>query len=226
MSTFDSIVQSLKLDSQKVAKRYTPQVQPESGPNFIDIDGFIDVLYSLLESNNYILKEGDEPSPDKFFFTEEYPDVEADNRNIITFEIQKRAPACLSSNEEPFKGTKHYRPLYLGGENDGHEGDRVLHLQSMYDNRLRFKCWSGKTSQARKLASIFESILTKHYYSLRKYVPVLIYEGRGDGRITNEYGANRYQGISLDVFLRTNERLSLREQEIVCFEEALQLKNK
>jgi hypothetical protein len=224
MSDFDSIVQSIKMDSQKLKGRYSPQTHPESGPNFIDIDGFIEVLYSLLESNDYILKEGDEPSLDKFVFTEEYPDEEVDNRNIVTFEIQKRSPACLSSNEEPFKGTKYYRPLYLGDENDGNAGGRIIHLQSIYDNRLRFKCWSGKTSQARKLASLFESILIKHYYSLRKYVPVLIYEGRGDGRVTNEYGANRYQGIALDFFLRTNERLTLREQEIVCFEESIRLK--
>jgi hypothetical protein len=224
---FDRIIEQLNLESLRMANKFGPKSDNLTGPNSIDIDGFIEVLYLLLESNNYLLKEGDSPSPNKFLLSEEYPDIEADNRDMVTFEIHKRSPACLSSNEGPFSGTKYYRPLFLGVEKDEHSGDRIVHLQSMYDNRLRFKCWSTKTSQARKLASLLESILVRHYYTLRKYVPVLLYEGRSDGgNTTNEHGSNRYHGISLDMFIRTNERLTLKEQEIVCFEHSIQLQNK
>lgn len=222
-STFDQIVEWIKIDSTKLSSKYGNKTLPDKGLNFIDIDKFLDVLYSLLESNDYLLKDGDKEDPNKFLFTEEYPDIETEKRNTITFEVFKRTPANLSANSDPFKGTSNYRPMYIGEEDDGTKGGKIVHLQSMYDNRIRFRCWSPKTAHARKMASLMESILTKYYWVLRQYVPVLIYEGRGDGRITNEYGDNRYQGIHLDMFVRTNERLILREQEIVSFEHDLKL---
>ncbi len=67
---------------------------------------------------------------------------------------------------------------------------------------------------ARRLASLFESIMQKYYYVLRKYVPVLIYTGRGNTIITDNYADSRYFGIPLDFFVRTNERFILKENEL------------
>lgn len=215
----EELISAMKIDAVRMRNKFTPETMSD----FVDIDKFIEVLYSLLESNNYLLKDGDDPDPSKFLFTEEYPDMETEKKNVVTFEIFKRTPANLSANAEPFKGTTHYRPMYLGEEQDGKDGGVTVHLMSMYDNLIRFRCWSEKTSQARKLATLLESILTKYYWVLKQYVPVLVYEGRGNGRISNEYGDNRYQGIYADLFVRTNETHSLKEQEIVSFETQIQL---
>jgi hypothetical protein len=223
-SQFDNILENIKLESQTVASRYAAKGAKLKGKNFIDIDNFLKVLYSLLQSNNYLLGPDDDSDPNKFIFTEEYPNIEAEQKNIVTFEIYKRAPARLSKDSEPFSGTAHYRPLYLGEETDGHEGGRVVHLQSMYDNLIRFKCWSNKVEHARKLATLMESILNKYYYVLRQYVPVMVYQGRSDGRVTNNYGDSRFQGIPLDLFVRTNERVILREQEINCIQTQIQVR--
>ena len=220
---FDRILLNLQAGTKNQGQRYSDKTPGLSGKNFIDIDNFIGVLYSLLESGGYLLGADDNDEPNKFLFTEEYPDLEANVRNTITFEIAKRAPASLSANSDPFSGTKHYRPLYLGYETDDREGGRVIHLQSMYDNMLRFRCWSGKVEHARKLATLLEGILNKYYYVLRQHVPVIVYEGRGGGRNSGEYGESRFQGIPLDLFVRTNERVMLREQEINCIQQNIQI---
>lgn len=212
------------MESNRFAGKYAAKGVGLEGNNAIDIDNFLRVLYSLLQSNNYLLGPDDEYDPNKFIFTEEYPKIEAETKNIVTFEIYKRAPARLSKDSEPFSGTAHYRPLFLGEEKDGHEGGRVVHLQSMYDNLIRFKCWSNKVEHARKLATLMEGILNKYYYVLRQYVPVVVYQGRSDGRVTNSYGDSRFQGIPLDLFVRTNERVILREQEINCIQTKIQVR--
>lgn len=212
--TFDQILSRLKLDSQNISNRYRARGEGEESFNFIDIDKFLDVLYSLLESNNYLLNSEDDPDPAKFLFTEEYPDLETEERNVITYEIVQRSPAKLSADADPFKGTSQYRPTLIREESDGKDGGRIAYLQSTYDNRLRFRCWSKHVSQARRLTSILETILNKYYYVLRRYVPIIVLEGRGNGRLSGEYADNRYMGIPVDVFVRTNEVFSLKEQEI------------
>ena len=53
--TFDEILEWIKLDSAKITGRYSNKDMGVKGLNFIDIDNFLDVLYSLLESlNTYI----------------------------------------------------------------------------------------------------------------------------------------------------------------------------
>lgn len=222
-SLFSSILSDMRGSAGRIADRHSAKVLKASGKNHIDIDGFIEVLYQLLDANNYITKMGEADQPNKFLFTEEYPDIEADSRNTITFEILKRAPASLSANADPFSGTTHYRPIYLGDEIDSREGGRVIHLQSMYDNMIRFRCWSSSTQHARKLATLMESIINKYYYIFRQYVPVIAYQGRSDSRISGAYGDARFHGIPLDLFVRTNERVMLREQDINCIEQNLHI---
>jgi hypothetical protein len=211
---FDTVVKRLQMDALRIQREYKGVSGHEENSPFIDIDEFIEVLYSLLKSNNYLYNEEFEDDATRFLLTEEYPDVNTENRNIITFDIKKRSPASLSANKDPFTGTKTYRPMYIGEEKDSKDGGRIIKMQMIYDNRLRFVCWSNKVGKARRLATLFESILLKYYWTLRQHVSVLIYEGREDGRISNEYGDNRYQGIPLTVFVRTHEMIYLKEQEL------------
>lgn len=218
LSDFDRILSSIVTDNKALQREY--QIKTDSNGNFssyIDIDGFIDVLYSVLKSNNYILSDEDDNSTGKFFFTEEFPDTRisknTDNKikDTISYDLVKRVPSSMSANAKPFDGTVVYRPIILGDERDKGDGGRILHLAHFYDNLIRFTCFSTKAHQVRKLATLFESILNKYYYSLRKYAPNVLYVGRGNGRVANGVGEHN---IYLDLFVRTCEHTMLREQEI------------
>ncbi|RLA68515.1 MAG: hypothetical protein DRQ78_00065 [Epsilonproteobacteria bacterium] len=207
------IIKGIQVEGVRSARR-TADPETDFMLDFIDIDKFLEVLYSLLDSNNYIKKEDDENNPDKFVFTQEYPDILVNEKQVISAEIERRTLANLSANAEPFSGTSVYRPIYLGQAKDPIDGGINLNLQTMYDNGLRFTCWASKMMTARRLASLFESIMQKYYYVLRKYVPVFIYIGRGNTTITDKYGDSRYFGIPLNFFVRTNERFILKESEL------------
>ena len=219
---FEEIVGRIRMGSANIKADYRQRGSEES-INYVDIDQFFEVLYSLLKSNNYILEDGEESHSDKFIFTEQYPDIENDSQDIITYEIVKRTPANLASNAEPFKGTNQYRPRYIRSEKDNKDGGTVVYLSSSYDNRVRFRCWSTSSVKARRMATLLESIFQKYYHILRKYVPVMVLEGRGDGRSSNDYGSSRYISVPTDVFVRTDEIFTLKEQEIVCIEEQINL---
>jgi len=208
-----SILRAIQVEGSRSANR-TADADPKFLLDFIDIDEFLEVLYSLLDSNNYLKKEDNEMDDSKFVFTQEYPDFLVNEKQIITAEIEKRTLANLSANSDPFSGTSVYRPVYLGQQKDPVDGGINLNLQNMYDNGLRFTCWASKMMTARRLASLFESFMQKYYYVLRKYVPVCIYTGRGNTIITDKYGDSRYFGIPLDFFVRTNERFILKEDEL------------
>lgn len=182
--------------------------------DFIDIDKFIEVLYSMLDSNGYLCAEDDCDDHSKFIFTQEYPDMLVDAKRIVSAEIDKRTPANLSSNSEPFRGTTVYRPIYLGQNKDVIDGGINLNLQSIYDNSIKLTCWSDKLITTRKLASMMEAIMQKYYWVLRKYVPVFVYVGREDTIVSESFGDSRYFGIPLKFFVRTNERFILKESEL------------
>ncbi len=207
------ILRGIQVEGSRIAQR-TSDPESDFVLDFIDIDKFLEVLYSLLDSNNYLKKEDDEKDSNKFIFTQEYPDFLVNEKQIITAEIEKRTLANLSSNADPFSGTSVYRPMYMGQEQDPIDGGINLNLQNMYDNGLRFTCWASSMMMTRRLASMFEAIMQKYYYVLRKYVPVFIYIGRGNTTITDKYGDSRYFGIPLDFFVRTNERFILKENEL------------
>lgn len=221
-TNFDILHRQLVRDNNALERKYLPKDAIGSLGNYIDIDSFLDVLYNLLESNNYIITDDEKDVPGKFLFTEENPDISVsssqDNRikDTIVFEIVRREPASMSSNADPFAGTKHYRPILIGEENDGNEGGRVIHLAHFYDNLIRFTCYSTKQRQARQLATQFESILNKYYFIIKKYAPVMVYLGRGNGKLANQFGT--YQGVPLELFVRTCEHTMLREQEINSIE--------
>jgi len=207
------ILRGIQVEGSRSAAR-TADADPNYLLDFIDIDEFLEVLYSLLDANNYLKKEDDTKNNNKFIFTQEYPDILVDEKQVVTAEIEKRTLANLSANAGPFSGTSVYRPVYLGQQKDPVDGGINLNLQNMYDNGLTFTCWASSMMTARRLASLFESIMQKYYYVLRKYVPVLIYTGRGNTIITDNYADSRYFGIPLDFFVRTNERFILKENEL------------
>jgi len=207
------ILRGIQVEGSRTVAR-TSDPETDFMLDFIDIDEFLEVLYSLLDSSNYIKKEDDKRDANKFIFTQEYPNFLVNEKQIITAEIEKRTLANLSANAAPFSGTSAYRPIYLGQDKDPVDGGINLNLQNMYDNGLRFTCWSSSIMMTRRLASTFEAIMQKYYYVLRKYVPVFIYTGRGNTIITDKYGDSRYFGIPLDFFVRTNERFILKENEL------------
>lgn len=217
----------LMKDNNDLERKYGPKDQIGGIGNYIDIDSFLDVLYNLLESNNYILTDDDKDDPSKFLYTEENPDISVSSsqdgriKDTVVFELVRREPASMSSKAEPFAGTKYYRPIMIGEENDGNEGGRIIHLANFYDNLIRFTCFSTKSKQARRIATQFESILHKYHFIIRKYAPVVIYVGRGNGKLANQFGT--YQGIPLELFVRTCEHTMIREQEINSIEHNIKL---
>ena len=151
---------------------------------------------------------------ENLFFTEEFPNIRSEATEIVNYEIDKRTPANLSRNAQPFSGTTNYKPLYLGEYEDGIEGGRVAKMALLYDNRLKFTCWSTSTKHARKIASLFEGIMQKYYYFLRQFVQIMVYEGRKEGMMDITHGDARYYGIPLYFFVRTSEQFNLREDEV------------
>lgn len=223
---FQFVLDRLQVEAMKLSRTYGP-VDPEATNNFIDINKFIKVLYVLLEKNNLLLnsdaKDGFEAGiskekaehSNKFIFTQEYPDFKAENRNIITYEIARREPSSLSAGEDPFGGTKHYRPMLRDFGKNKTTGVIEAHLFAFYDNRIRFKSWSTKSQIAEKQAQLLENFLIKHYHFLRQFSPVILYEGRQKATEGNNlYGPLRYHEISLDYFVRTAEIIKLSENEI------------
>lgn len=215
---FDKILANLKSTRTDILDRYCSDGYSGNHNNLIDINKFLAVLYSLLDINNYLINseknEEVEHRLDKFIFTEEFPEITTQSQNIVTYEVLKRTPANLSKNSEPFSGTTHYRPFFIGEFEDDTEGCRVARQGLIYDNRIKITCWSPSTLHARKLASLFENLMHKYYYFLRQFAQVFVYEGRMDGRIDNRHGDTRYQGIPLTYFIRTFERFDLREDEV------------
>ncbi|MDB4533398.1 hypothetical protein N9242_00900 [Vicingaceae bacterium] len=208
-----SILNTLRAESSRLSNK-TKSPSSDFTLDFIDIDKFLDVLYSMLDSNNYLAASDEDEQYDKFIFSQEYPDFTVGEKRIITAEIGKRTPANMSANSAPFSGTSVYRPMYLGSEDDPEKGGINLNLQMVYDNALIFTCWSDSLVFSRRLASLFEAIMQKYYYVLRKYVPVIVYTGRGNTIVTDKYADSRYFGIPLEFFVRTNERFILKENEL------------
>jgi len=211
------IIRNLITSSQQQS-RNVRNIDEEFMSDYIDIDKFIEVLYSLLESNGYLI-EGDKQEEEnntcsKFTFTQEFPNFLVNSNTVVSVEVEKRVPASLSANSEPFSGVKSYRPMYLGQEKDEVDGGINIDLQSIYDNEIKLVCWSDSLIMARNLSSLFESIMQKYYWVLRKYVPVLVYTGRQNTIVTDKYGDSRYFGIPLHYFVRTNERFILKESEL------------
>lgn len=223
---FQFVLDRLQVEAMRLSKQYGP-IDPEATNNFIDIEKFIKVLYVLLEKNNLLLnsdvKDGFEAGiskdkaehSNKFLFTQEYPDVKTENRNIVTYEILRREPSSLSAGEDPFGGTKHYRPMLRDFGLNKTTGQMEAHLFAFYDNRIRFKSWSTKSHIAEKQAKLLENFLIKHYHFLRQFSPIVLYEGRfRDPVASDQYGPLRYYEISLDYFVRTAEIFKLSENEI------------
>lgn len=208
-----NILSNLQSNTDR-ASRVTTSPNDDYLLDFIDIDKFLEVLYSMLDSNGYLCAEDDCEDHSKFIFTQEYPDILVDTKRIVSAEIDKRTPANLSANSKPFMGTTVYRPIYLGQDKDTIDGGINLNLQSIYDNSIKLTCWSDKLITTRKLASMVEAIMQKYYWVLRKYVPVFVYVGREDTIVSNSFGNSRYFGIPLKFFVRTNERFILKENEL------------
>lgn len=225
----DSILSNLITNSDRQRCR-TQDPDNNFMLDFIDIDNFIKLIYSLLYSSDYIIAADDyrrnDPVTNKFIFTEEYPEEMMYKQNIVTVDLDRRSPASLSAGAKPFSGTTAYRPMFLGQKDDPINGGVSLDLQFMYDNGLVITCWATKKKSARMLATLFESIMNKYYWVLRKHVPIVVYEGRGETILKDNLGDLRYFGIPLNFFVRTNERFVLKERELRNIKIDYELANK
>ncbi len=223
---FFELIEELKAQTKNLDQSYKT-FDKDQEHNFIDTSQFIKVLYTLFDINGLLINSeringvdtkvniNESYLPNKFYFTEEFPDDVTKDRDIITFETVRRRPASLGANEKPFEGTKQYRPMLRGVAQNKVHGHQELHMMIMMDNLLRFTCWSTKTSQAQKLARFLEQFIYKYNWFFRKYVPVIVYEGQNtDSRITDKYGPLRYYPVHLDYFIRTAEIFSLSENEV------------
>lgn len=219
---FEELMCEMQSETRQLAASYK-----EVDHNFIDIDKFIKVLYTLFDINGLLLNSNEINNvsantaineinyPNKFRFTSEYPDEQTKGVDLITYEIIKKLPASLGSNKGPFEGTKQYRPMLKGMVKNKVTGELELHLATMMDSLVRFTCWSTSVGQAHKLANFLENFTAKYNWFFRRYLPVIIFEGRRtDSRATDKYGNLRYYPISLDFFIRTTEIYSLSENEV------------
>ena len=71
-SEINNILRSAQVEGARTTRR-TSDPKDKFIADFVDIDEFLDVLYSLLDSGNYIKKEDDTKDDKKFIFTQEYP---------------------------------------------------------------------------------------------------------------------------------------------------------
>lgn len=191
---------------------------------YITIDSFFDVIYSLFKSNNLLVEDQQELSENtynKFVFTEDYPNSTNAHGNIVTFELTRRAPASLGAGQEPFSGTKHFLPMYIGEEVDMENNDKLLYYSHMYDNEITLTCWSPYSKGARLTASLIENIMNTAYYFIRLKVPVFIMIGRQEPIFTTKYENKKLVGIPITFFVRTNEVRIVKKETLEHMPELL-----
>lgn len=195
--------------------------------SYVDINTFLDVLYELLKETGLTLRSDEDPdaNPGKFFYTEEYPDEDANNSRLVTYEIAKRAPASLGKDKSPFSGRSNYKAMLRTDSVINPNGGVDNLYYSQWDNRIRFICWSPKSRDVRELASTVEGFLSKFYQRLKQFVPVLVIEGRDNSINLDSYGYKRFRKVSIDIFVRTNEKFVLSEKDIELFEKVIKVKN-
>lgn len=224
--SFNNLIAQAQADAVKQAGKYGVYGK-DPDYNFIDIDKFIKVLYTLLDINKLLLNseridgiDADtsidvNEASSRFYFSEEYPDQKTYDRDIVSFEIRKRAPSSLAANADPFEGYKNWRPMYRGLKDNKIDGSKEAIFMTQMDNRIRFTVWSTKVKQAHSIARLLETFMTKYYWFLRQFVPVIVFEGQiNESRVTDGYGDLRYYPIYLDYFIRTNELYSLSENDV------------
>lgn len=223
---WDQLVTQLQNESALTSRSLRTHDQAINN-NYIDIDRFIKVIYSLFDINNLLLnsKQVDNVNadininvhtyPNKFLFTSEYLDDKSSDRDIITYEILRKKPASLAANAQPFEGTRQWRPMLRGIEKNKITGVLEIHQQVLTDNLVRFTAYSTSVEQAHKLANFLENFFAKYHWFLRQFVPVICLEGRtSDSRISGGHGPLRYYPIYIDFFIRTAEIYKLSENEL------------
>ena len=189
--------------------------------DFVGIHEFMGIIHNVFKIGKYLYELPEEQKePDsyvrKFILTEEYPDFSADmnNRQIVTMELQKRQLASLGKDSRPFSGTVNYKPMYLGEQKDIVSNEIVMYMQNMYDNEIKMTCWAPKLRTANMLALLIESVMTKHFWALRKHSSVFVYTGRKNTEFNDSHRDSRYFGVPMCYFVRTNERFTVNETEL------------
>lgn len=186
----------------------------------IDIDSFLDLIYSLFQENNYLSHDGSKDITDKNKITlsEIAPDyTDSTNTKLhVTYEIVERKPAAFQGSAKGVSSDKYtqYRPRYLCEFKSANTGELVIVYLSAYDNVVKFTAWSEQAEDARLLASFVESFFTRYYRNLRTYVSGLVYIGRERTITSSDSGNKRMFGIPMSFLVRTEEPGYMREAEI------------
>ena len=223
---FCSLLEQATAEANAMKKSYETLTDTTLN-NFVDINKFIKVLYTLFDINGLLLQYEDEETkdstqninqmhyPNKFLFTGQFQEDKTNGRDVITYDIIRRKPAALGAGK-PYEGnTTHYRPMLRGTAHNKITGCHEMHMSTIMDQTIRFTCWSQKSSQAYYMARFLENFITKYYWFLRRFVPVVVFEGQNiDGRATDKYGNLRYIPVYLDFFIRTEELFILSENEV------------
>lgn len=186
------------------------------------IDNFLEFLYSLFKNEGLLIDSQSSTgvdTADKFVFTEIYPDQPDDTpvKNIVTYEVVKREHTSYSSSAIGTKETVRYRPIPLGLVEDA-DGRLAVVVENHYTNIIRLTVWSEKAADARRIASAIENFFTVNYYVIRMHVGHLLYEGRTQTLMSDDYGNRRLYGIPLLFNVRTEEPGFIKQDDIVSID--------
>lgn len=197
----------LALSNSVKAPGATPSKTP--GPAQ-DVDGFVDLVRRAVEHAETI---GKVIGSRKVMFTRDYS-LKNFDKDIVTHSIAKRQPGSVSQ-ASPFEGVKNYRPILREEvEDSSNPGYKSIVFGFIYDNIVRFTCFSRTNKEADERALWFEKLINSYLWFFRySGVNRVLYYGRGQEVIESFEGNNIY-GREIDFFVRTEEISIVSEKTI------------
>lgn len=185
----------------------------------LTIDNFLTLLYSLFKTEGLLLDDEDPLSPnsrDKFILTEINPNQpdRTPTVNVVTYEIYQRKPVEYSSSVLKAGSTTQYKPIYIDLVKDA-DGRLAVVYEKHYQNLIKFVVWSEKAEDARRISSLIENFFVKNYSILRMHIGHLLYEGRGQTLMSDDYGDRRLYGVPMLFDIRTEEPGFIKKDDIV-----------
>lgn len=219
---FESALQELYKRARTTRIKTTPLRDFYKQYRKLTIDSFLELLYSLFKIEGLLIDSQnilDVDTVDKFIFTEIYPDQPDSTsvKNVVTYEILKREPSEYESTAIKVGATTQYRPIYIDLVEDA-DGKPAVVLEKHYTNYIRFIVWSEKAADARRIASSIENFFTKNYHLLRMHIGHLLYEGRTQTLMSDDYGNRRLYGVPLIYNIRTEEPGFIKQDDIVSID--------
>ena len=175
-----------------------------------DVDGFVDLVRRAVEHAETVGKVTEER---KALFTRDYS-LKSFNKDVISHSIIKRQPGAVGK-AAPFDGVKNYRPILREEiEDSDNPGYKSAVFGYIYDNLVRFTCFSRTNKEADERALWFEKLINSYLWFFRySGVNRVLYYGRGQ-EVIEEYEGNKIYGREIDFFVRTEEISVVSEKSI------------